>query len=99
METTGLRRMRESARLERLLEAYIWCTSILPDGSYQVRDPHELPKSLQVVLARAIEAGQVWSCWALGARLWLFTCPMSLPQSRERGTPPILLHHYERMHS
>jgi hypothetical protein len=94
METLRLRRIQEPARIERLLEAYISRTSNLPDGSYQVRDARELPGPLQVLLTRAIEEGHVWSCWARGPQLWLFTCHMSLALSRERGTPVILVHLY-----
>jgi hypothetical protein len=91
MEAIRLRRTQEPSRVERLLEAYISLTSSLPDGAYPVRDPRELPQSLQVLLARATEEGQVWSCWARGSQLWLFTCHMPLAQSREREAPVILV--------
>ncbi len=94
METLRLRRIQEPSRVERLLEAYISGTSTFPDGSYQLRDPCELPGSLQVILTRAIEEGQVWSCWARGPQIWLFTCHMSLELSRERGAPVIVVHLY-----
>jgi hypothetical protein len=91
METLRLRRIQESSRVERLLEAYISLTSSLPNGANQVRDPRELPQRLQALLARAIEEGEVWSCWARDSQLWLFTCHMPLPQSRERDAPVILV--------
>jgi hypothetical protein len=94
METLRLRRIQEPSRVERLLEAYISRTSILPDGSHQVRDSRELPGALQDLLTRAIEEGQVWSCWARGPQIWLFTCHMSMALSRERGAPVILVHLY-----
>ena len=92
METVRLRRIQEPSRVQRLLDAYISRTGNLPDSTYQVRNPRELPKALQVLLTRAIEAGEAWSCWARGPQLWLFTCHMSLERSRERGSPVILVH-------
>lgn len=88
METLRLRRIQEPSRVERLLAAYISRTH-LPEDAYQIRDPSELPQCLRLVLTRAIGEGQVWSCWAQGSRLWLYTCHMSLPLSRERGFPVI----------
>lgn len=95
METLRLRRIQEPSRVERLLEAYISRTSNLPDGSFQIRDPCELPRALQALLTRAIEEGHAWSCWARGPQIWLFTCHMSLELSRERGAPVILVRLYE----
>lgn len=94
METLRLRLMQEPSRVKRLLEAYISRSSNLPDGSYQIRDPSELPPCLRVVIGRALEEGAVWSCWARGSQLWLYTCHMSLERSRERGAPIILLQVY-----
>lgn len=87
METLRLRRIQEPSRIERLLEAYISRAGIVPEGGYQVRDRSELPNRVQTVVSRAIAQGQVWSAWARGPQLWLFTCDMSLPLSRERGAP------------
>ena len=95
METLRLRRMQEPSRVERLLEAYVSRSGNLPDDAYQVRDKTELPQSLRLVVARAIEQGEVWSCWARGSQIWLFTCHMSLALSRERGAPVILLQVYD----
>lgn len=94
METLRLRRIQEPSRVERLLEAYISRASDLPDDAYQIRDSRELPKGLQVILGRAIEEGQVWSCWARGSDLWLFAAHMSLALSRERGAPVLVVHLY-----
>jgi hypothetical protein len=94
METLRLRRIQEPSRVERLLEAYISRTGNLPEDSYQVRDPRELPGNLQLLLTRAIEDGNVWSCWARGPQVWLFTCHVSLDLSRERGAPVIVVHLY-----
>jgi hypothetical protein len=94
METVKLRGIQEPNRVGRLLEAYIARCGLLPDGSYRVRDLRGLPMSVRAVITRATEAGQVWSCWERGPRVWLFICEMSLPQSRERGTPVLLVHRY-----
>ena len=95
METLRLRRMQEPSRVERLLDAYIAHGGELPDDCYQVRDSSGLPSALRIVLARAIEQGEAWSCWARGSQLWLFTCHMSLERSRERGGPVILVRVYD----
>jgi hypothetical protein len=91
METLRLRRIQEPSRVERLLEAYISRAGILPEGAYQVRDRNELPNRVQTIVNRANAHGQVWSAWARGAHIWLFTCEMSLPLSRERGAPVLVV--------
>jgi hypothetical protein len=86
VETVRLRKLQRP-QVERLLEAYISRSHVLPKGSYQIRDPGSVPRGLQPVLGQATEQGKVWSCWANSAETWLFTCELSLPLSRERGTP------------
>lgn len=95
METLRLRRMQEPSRVARLLDTYIAHGGELPDNCYQVRDPSGLPSALRSVLARAIEQGEAWSCWARGSQLWFFTCHLSLERSRERGGPVILVRVYD----
>ncbi len=92
METLRLRRIQQPSRVERLLEAYISRAGVLPEDAYQVRDRSELPGRVQAIVTRAIAQGQVWSGWARGALVWLFTCEMSLPLSRERGAPVLTVH-------
>ena len=94
METLRLRRIQEPARVETLLEAYISRARILPEGAHKVRDRRELPNRVQTIVSRAKAQGHVWSGWARGAHVWLFTCEMSLPLSRERGTPVLMVHLY-----
>lgn len=94
METLRLRRIQEPSRVETLLEAFISHAHILPADAYQVRDRRELPNSVQPIISRTIVQGQVWSAWARGAEIWLFTCDMSLPLSRERGTPVLVVRVY-----
>lgn len=95
MDTLRLRRMQEPSRVQRLLEAYVLRANILPEGSYPLRDPRELPPSLQIVIARALSQGQAWVSWARTHQIWLFTCEMSLPLSRERGAPVVLVRRYD----
>src|SRR5215472_6888130 len=94
METLRLRRIQEPSRVERLLDAYVSRSGIVPESAYQVRDRNELPGRVQMIVSRAIAQGQVWSGWARGPQVWLFTCEMSLPLSRERGTPVLIVHVY-----
>jgi hypothetical protein len=91
METVRLRRIQEPSRVETLLEAYISRAHILPEGAYQVRDRTALPNRLQTIVSQASSDGHVWSAWARGAHFWLFTCEMSLPLSRERGAPVLIV--------
>jgi hypothetical protein len=88
VETLRLRKIQQPSQVERLLEAYISRSTVLPPGSYQIRDPGAVPSGLQRIVSQASEQGKVWSCWRTGSSdAWLFTCEMSLPLSRKRGTP------------
>lgn len=94
METLRLRRIQEPSRVERLLEAYVSRSVTLPPQAYQIRDSRQLPPSLRSVIARAAKQGETCCCWAHGSNLWLFVCEMSLPLSRERGAPVIVVQQY-----
>ena len=87
METLRLRRIQEPSRIERLLEAFIARAGIVPEDAYQIRNRSDLPNRVQPIVGRAIAQGHAWSAWARGVQVWLFTCDMSLPLSRERGAP------------
>ena len=88
VETLRLRRIQQPSKVERLLDAYISRSTGLPQGSYQIRDPSSVPSGLQQIVSQATEQGKVWSCWSAGSSdTWLFTCEMSMPLSRKRGTP------------
>lgn len=78
-----------------LLDAYISKTVDLPEYSYKVRNPRELPQSLRGVVDRATAHGETWSCRAYGSHRWLFTCAMSLALSCERGAPVILARQFD----
>ncbi len=94
METLRLRKIQQPSQVERLLEAYVTRGSFLPEGAYQIRDPEALPSKLRQILTQATGKGEVWACWSYGVRTWLFTGEMSLPLSRERGTPVLHVNLY-----
>jgi hypothetical protein len=94
METKRLRTIQQPSHLERLLEAYITRSNAIPPDSYQIRDPDATVSPLRSIALRAAAQGRVWACWAYGAQLWLFTAEMSLPLSRERGTPVLRIDRY-----
>jgi hypothetical protein len=95
VETRRLRRLQQPSQVERLLEAYVTRGNFLPEGAYRVRDPEALPAKLRRILIRATGQGEVWTCWTYGVRFWLFTGNMSLPLSRERGTPVLRVSLYD----
>jgi len=94
METKRLRMIQQPSHLERLLEAYITRSRVIPLDSYQIRDPGALTPVLRSIARQAAAEGLVWACWACGAHLWLFTAEMSLPLSRERGRPVLCVNRY-----
>jgi hypothetical protein len=87
METMRLRKIQVPTSLERLLDALITRAKLVPEDGYRIRDPKSLPILLQNLIKRATPDGKVWSAWSNGPHTWLFTCEMSLPRSRELGTP------------
>lgn len=95
METLRLRRIQQPSYLERLLEALIARGSLVPAEAYQIRDPGAVPLALRRIVAKAVEEGHVWSCWADNFHFWLFACEMSLSLSRERGSPVLNVSRYD----
>lgn len=93
MDTVRLREIQRPTGVKRLLEAYVSRTGIAP-RSYEIRELQELPANVRKVVLRAMRQGQPWSCWARGSAIWLFTGEMSLPLSRERGTPVLIVRCY-----
>ena len=95
METRRLRAIQEPSRVERLLEALVASCGLWPQDAYQLRDPRALPSQLKAVVAQVPQQGRVWACWANSYETWLFTAEMSLPLSRERGAPVLLVNRYD----
>jgi hypothetical protein len=94
METKRLRTIQQPSHLERLLDAYITRSDLLPKDAYQIRDPNAVVPLLRRIVLQATAEGRVWACWECGAEQWLFTAEMSLSLSRERGTPVLSLNRY-----
>ena len=80
-------KIHHPSKVGELLESYISQSDVVPKGSYRIRQPGSLPREVREVLTRAVKEGQTWSCWAYGRHTWLFTCNLSRPLSRKRGTP------------
>jgi hypothetical protein len=86
VETLRLHKIQPS-QAERLLDACIARSNVLPKDFYQIHDPGPVPRGLQLILSQASDEGKVWSCLTNSSDTWLFTCAMSLPLSRTRGRP------------
>ena len=95
METNRLRKLQQPSQVERLLEILVLGSDIVPQAAYQIRDQSSVPRELRSIALRAAKKGQVWLCWAHSFRTWLFTGEMSLPLSRERGAPVLLVNLYD----
>jgi hypothetical protein len=80
-------RVHRTSKVGELLESYISQSHVVPSGSYQIHERDSVPRDVRQVLNRAVKEGQTWSCWAHGMHIWLFTCNVSDPLSRECGAP------------
>ena len=89
METKCQRAIQQPFHLERLLEAYITRSNVLPKDSYQIRNPDAVAAPLRRITYGPLKKGV--SRHAYGVQQWLFTADMSLPISRERCTPVLAL--------
>jgi hypothetical protein len=87
-------RIHRTSKVGELLESYISQSSVVPAGSYQIREPASVPRDVRQVVTTAVKHGQTWSCWAHGLHVWLFTCDMSGPLSRECGAPVLQVRLY-----
>jgi len=94
METMRLRKIQVPTSIERLLDAVITRAQLVPEESYQIRDPKSLPILLQNLVKRATQEGKVWSARSDGQHTWLFTSEMPLSRSRELGTPVLQINIY-----
>jgi hypothetical protein len=95
MEIVRLRRPRHSSsKVEELLESYISQSELVPKGSYRIRELDSVPREVRKSLVQAVKDGQTWSCRAHGLHIWLFTCNISRPLSRECGAPVLQVRLY-----
>jgi hypothetical protein len=87
---------RSSPHIDRLLQSLVKNLGDVPEYAEVVHDYSELPFKLRNVIVDAIKAGHSWCCWAETNfhHIWLFIAEMSLPLSRERGTPVLRLRYY-----
>jgi hypothetical protein len=94
METLRLRSIQNPSHVGRMLQALIERCALIPGGCQEVLDLATLPAQLEALVMRALDEGRVWTCWSDAHETHLFTCEMSLPLSRERGTPVLLVNRY-----
>jgi hypothetical protein len=93
---SAMARMMQSSHIDRLLQSLVKSMQIVPDDADVVHDSRELPSSwLQNVVISASDAGHGWRCW-MDCRLhvWLFVARLSLPLSRELGSPVLRVDFY-----
>jgi hypothetical protein len=57
-------KIRHPSKVGELLESYISQLSVVPKGSYQIRQPGSVPREVRMVLTQALREGQTCSCWA-----------------------------------
>lgn len=95
METLRLLKIQQPAQVERLLETFVSREKLLPKDCYRIRDPGALSSELRKLVARTTQEGRAWGCWADNLHTWVFTCEMSLPLSRVRGVPVLIVNSYD----
>jgi hypothetical protein len=83
------------SHIERLLDALVARSDLLPAGAYRIRDLASAPKELRRIAKLAAPSGRAWSCWAKGPHAWLVTAELDLPLSRERGAPVLQVDVYD----
>ena len=86
--------LQDPSEVERLLQLCIASAGLLPQDAQPIRAPESVPPEVRRLLTQASERGWVWCCFAQGERTWLFTAEMSLPLSRQRGTPVLQIRCY-----
>jgi hypothetical protein len=96
MENLRMRALKQPVQTERLLEAFVSRSSILPKNAYRIRDPDALPVALQRVMFNAAQEGRIWMAWARGHQTWLFTCQESAFLSRDRGVIVLRVNIYNK---
>jgi hypothetical protein len=90
-----LRSIQQPSHIDGLLNSLVQRIGVVPEYADPVEDRSDLPSQLQKVVSAAIKAGQSWLAWAEGGlHYWLFVAEMSLPLSRERGSPVLQLKCY-----
>lgn len=86
---------QQPSHVEGLLRSLVKSLHILPEYAQAAPDRGELPDTLRKVVTRTTRLGQSWLAWRDAAfHFWLFTADMSLPLSRERGSPVLQVEYY-----
>jgi len=96
-ETAQPRKLQQQpAHAERLLHALVVRANLVPEGAHQIHNFASVPKELRIIARLAASTnGHACSCWTHEHRTWLFTGELSLPQSRARGVPVLLIDVYD----
>jgi hypothetical protein len=93
-----LRTLQQPSHIDGLLKSLVKSMNIVPEDADEVHDRGELPSALQKAIITATKAGQSWCAWMDAAfHSWLFLGELSVPLSRELGSPVLQLR-YHREH-
>jgi hypothetical protein len=94
LETMRLRHLLAPSRLDLLLDALVCHSNLVPAGVSRTRDVGGLPQELRALAMRATQRDLAGGCWERGPDTWLVLGEMSLPLSRERGSPVLRIELY-----
>jgi hypothetical protein len=95
METLGPQTLERPSHVDGLLASLVTRMGVVPGEANPVLDCSDLPSVLKRIVITATKAGQSWLAWDdAGYHVWLFIAEMSLPLSRERGSPVLHVKHY-----
>ena len=95
MEKLHSQTMQRPSHVDGLLAWLVRSMGFLPEEANPVLDRSDLPFALRKVVNAATNAGQSWMAWDdAGYHIWLFIAEMSLPLSRERGSPVLRVTRY-----
>ncbi len=96
MDTTRLRTIQHPSALERLLDALVRKSEILPvQEMHSIRDPEALSPQLQQAVKAATSVGRAWRCWTDGRSTWLLTAEVVKAMSRQRRSPALQVNVYD----
>jgi hypothetical protein len=95
METMKLRAIQHPGHAVELLDSFIRLEGHLPSASHRLTHGSQLTPSLEKLAQRTLADGSVWRAWTDDRAIWLWTCEVSLPRSRERGLPVMEVWRYD----
>jgi hypothetical protein len=94
MDTERLRTIQQPSSVEALLESFVSCVDMLPEGARKLRERSDLPSVLQRLALNAKKNDKAWAAWTDDRRTWFFAAEMSMALSRERGRPVLQVDAY-----